>query len=408
MAHVTADRVKDSTTTTGTGNVTLSGAAPSGFQTFGAVMANSDTCFYTIADQSGSNWEVGLGTYVSATPAVARTTVIASSNANALVNFGAGTKDVFLTAPAIKFAQEDNTGTVVLPDFGTSAPTVPTGVSAQIFSRQIANRKLPAYIGPSGLDSALQPLLARNKIGYWNPPGNATTLPGVFGVTAVTAYGTATARTVAVTNLATRMRRLGYPSSTTAGTFAGARVPVLQWSCGSGSNDGSGFFMVLRWVDSDPASVAGKRAFIGVRTASSALSNVEPNTLTGVVGIAQSSTDATQWQWYAAGSSVGAYAGVGAGVGAPGGSNSGTAWELAIFCPNSVANTYYLQLTNITTGAVASTTFSGAAAVVPQSSALVCPHLFATNNATAAAVGIDICSIYIETDTTGGLSHARL
>lgn len=394
MAHVSASRVKETTTTTGTGALTLGGAA-TGFRTFSSVMAAFDSCYYVIDDGAG-NWEEGIGTYNTT---LARTIVIASSNANALVSFGAGTKSVFITAPGSAIAIEDNTGTIMLPDFGTSTPSTPIGNQANIFSRQIANRKLPAYIGPSGLDSALQPLLARNKIGYWCPPGNATTVPGVLGITAVTAYGTATARTVATTNMATRMRRIGYPSSTTAGTFAGGRVAALQWTCGSGSNNGSGFFIVMRWVDSDPASVSGKRAFIGMASVSTALTNVEPNTLTNVVGIAQSSTDATQWQWYAAGSSVGSYTGIGTTIGAPGASNSARAWELAIFCPQSTANTYYLQLTNITSGVTATTSFTGAATAVPQSTTLLCPHLFATNNATAAAVGIDICSLYVETDT---------
>lgn len=155
----------------------------------------------------------------------------------------------------------------------------------------------------------------------------------------------------------------------------------------------------MRWVDSDPAAVSGKRSFLGWRSSSGALTNVEPNTLTNVVGIAQSSTDSTQWQWYAAGSSVGSYSAVGTAIGAPGGSNSGTAWELAIFAPYSSANTFYLQLTNLTLNLSASTSFTGGATVIPQSSTLLCPHLWATNNATAAAVGIDVCSIYIETDT---------
>lgn len=100
MSHIVADRVKETTTTTGTGNVTLAGAVTA-FRAFSAVMANNDTCFYSIAHQSASEWEVGLGTFVSATPALARTTVIASSNAGSAVNFSAGTKDVFITSPAV-------------------------------------------------------------------------------------------------------------------------------------------------------------------------------------------------------------------------------------------------------------------------------------------------------------------
>lgn len=96
MALVLKDRVKETTTTTGTGTVTLAGAA-AGFQSF-SVVGNGNTCYYCIA--GGAEWEVGVGTYTSAGTTLARTTVLESSNAGSLVNFSAGTKDVFLTYPA--------------------------------------------------------------------------------------------------------------------------------------------------------------------------------------------------------------------------------------------------------------------------------------------------------------------
>ncbi len=98
MAFVLADRVKETTTTAGTGTVTLDGAS-TGYQSFAAI-GNSNTTYYTIAGQSSSEWEVGIGTYNSSGTTLARTTVISSSNAGALVNFSAGTKDVFVTYPA--------------------------------------------------------------------------------------------------------------------------------------------------------------------------------------------------------------------------------------------------------------------------------------------------------------------
>lgn len=98
MAFVLADRVRETTTTTGTGTVTLAGAV-TGFQTFAAI-GNANITYYTIAGQGTSEWEVGIGTYTSAGTTLSRTTVLASSNAGALVNFSAGTKDVFCDYPA--------------------------------------------------------------------------------------------------------------------------------------------------------------------------------------------------------------------------------------------------------------------------------------------------------------------
>ena len=98
MAFVLADRVKETTTTTGTGTVTLGGAA-TGFQSFSAI-GNGNNTYYTIAGQGTAEWEVGIGTYTSSGTTLSRDTVLSSSNSGSKVNFSAGTKDVFVTYPA--------------------------------------------------------------------------------------------------------------------------------------------------------------------------------------------------------------------------------------------------------------------------------------------------------------------
>lgn len=100
MTFVVADRVKETTTTTGTGTITLAGAA-TGYQSF-SVIGNGNTTYYTIAGQTGSEWEVGLGTYTSSGTTLSRDTVLASSNSGSLVNFSAGTKDVWCDYPALR------------------------------------------------------------------------------------------------------------------------------------------------------------------------------------------------------------------------------------------------------------------------------------------------------------------
>jgi hypothetical protein len=112
MALVIADRVKETTTTTGTGTVTLLGAS-TGYQSFAAV-GNGNTTYYTIAGQTSSEWEVGIGTYTSSGTTLSRTTVLASSNSGSLVNFSAGTKDVFVTYPAEKSVNQDASGNVAI------------------------------------------------------------------------------------------------------------------------------------------------------------------------------------------------------------------------------------------------------------------------------------------------------
>ena len=97
MALAVYDRVRETTAVVGTNDAVLLGAV-TGFQSF-AVVGTTNTCYYTIADQSG-NWEVGLGTYNSVGPTMERTTVLSSSAGGAKVSFPAGTKDIFLTYPA--------------------------------------------------------------------------------------------------------------------------------------------------------------------------------------------------------------------------------------------------------------------------------------------------------------------
>jgi hypothetical protein len=100
MAFVIADRVRESSVTTGTGSIALAGAVI-GYRAFSSVLSTGDTTYYTIADQGGANWEVGIGTFTSPST-LARTTILSSSNSGSVVTFTAGTKDVFISLPASK------------------------------------------------------------------------------------------------------------------------------------------------------------------------------------------------------------------------------------------------------------------------------------------------------------------
>jgi len=115
MALVVADRVKETTATTGTGTVSLAGA-PTGFQTFVAGVGNSNTTYYAIVDAATGAFEIGIGTVTDGTPdTLARTTILESSNSDNAVNFGSGSKDVFCTQPAGKAVYLDASGNVSIP-----------------------------------------------------------------------------------------------------------------------------------------------------------------------------------------------------------------------------------------------------------------------------------------------------
>ena len=118
MAFVVKDRVKQSTTTTGTGSIVLNGTV-SGFQTFANALSDGDTTYYAIFEVSTNEWEVGVGTWTESTTTLARTTVLASSNSNSAIDLSAQA-EVFITQPAGKAAFFDPSGDLTLVQDPTS------------------------------------------------------------------------------------------------------------------------------------------------------------------------------------------------------------------------------------------------------------------------------------------------
>ena len=113
MALIVADRVKQESTTTGTGTFTLSGGVD-GFQNFSDVCSTNDTMYYVIQEKIGTDFEVGHGTFNSSGQ-LERTNILQSSNSDNAVNFGAGTKDVFITYPADKAVFQNYDGSITIP-----------------------------------------------------------------------------------------------------------------------------------------------------------------------------------------------------------------------------------------------------------------------------------------------------
>lgn len=137
MALTVKDRVKESSTTTGTADFVLGGAA-AGFQTF-AVIGNTNTTYYAAVDQATGAWEVGVGTYSSTGPTLTRDTVLESSNSGSKVNFAAGSKDVFCTYPAERSVYLDAAGSAVsVLDIGTLGASTANITTANITAGTVA------------------------------------------------------------------------------------------------------------------------------------------------------------------------------------------------------------------------------------------------------------------------------
>ena len=143
MAFVIADRVRETTTTTGTGTINLLGAVTN-FETFAANLSNSDTTYYAIVDNTNNDFEVGVGTFTASGTTLARS-VIASSNSNNLVDFGVGTKDVFITVPASKMVVEDGSNNVSIG--GTVTASAFSGSGSGLTGVDVVNDTTPQLGG---------------------------------------------------------------------------------------------------------------------------------------------------------------------------------------------------------------------------------------------------------------------
>lgn len=230
MALVLADRVQETTTSPGTGDATLNGAV-TGFRTFSSVMANADTCYYTIADQGGANWEVGIGTYASSGNLLQRTTVLASSaGAPTKTNFSSGTQAIFITYTAARSVNLDGTGnvsalgnvssgtwqgTTIAVAYGGTGTTTSTGTGSVVLSNS------PALTTPNlGTPSAITLTNATGLPLSTGVSGTLSTSNGGTGLTSFTSGGAV------------------YATSTSALTTG--TLPVSAGGTGTTTSTGSG------------------------------------------------------------------------------------------------------------------------------------------------------------------------
>lgn len=398
MAHISKDRVRSTTTTTGTGTLTLAGTAPNGFVTFASVMATSDTCYYAATSTAGE-WEVGLGTFNSTGPTIARTTVMASSNAGAAVSWGIGTKDIYMTLPG------DET-MILLPDNSTLLPAIvtepvpPAANTLKLYSKLIAGRMMLKQVGPSGVDVVVQPFLGANRILMFSPQTGVTGTGGSAGPP-WTANGTVSHPTPATTApaISNQMKRTRYANIVTnTNQQLGPRFNAAseqQFWRGNAAGLGGFFFQSRFVVDLIAASTV--RIFAGLTSTATGSVVISDTVLNNTCGLWHDTTDplsgansfnfvtrdatTTTKQSIALTNAIAA----------------GNSYEFTMFCaPNGTTITWRLVdiVNNVTYTNSTSTT-------LPANTAFMQPQVQMSNgtaNITITTVAIGVCSIYVESD----------
>ena len=269
MAFVTADRVKDTSTTTGTGSITVSGAAPTGYRTFSAVLGAGDTFYYCIQGQTTAEFEVGVGTYSSAN-VFARTTVLASSNSGSAVSFSAGTKNVFITLAATKTLQLGPSDTLTAGSVpygtGTALAYTAAGASGQFLKSNGAGA--PTWVTASGTGTVTSVAVSGGSTGLTTSGGPVTTSGTITlaGTLAIANGGTnSTATPTAGTIPYGTGTALAYSPAGTSGqvlTSGGAGAPTWTTVTGTGTvtSVAQSFTGGLISVSGSPITAAGTLA----------------------------------------------------------------------------------------------------------------------------------------------------
>jgi hypothetical protein len=299
--------------------------------------------------------------------------------------------------PALPVDDTDWNAAHVIDDFlefpAIATPATPGAGFLRMFARSVSGRLLPAIVGPSGLDTALQPFLARNKVGLFVPIGNSTTI-AVVGLS-LSATGTANGLNVASTNLHTRMRRIGWLVTTASPTaVVGARHAAAQWTVGGQSAKLGGFHNIWRWGPDTGVANASHRAFVGMRASTAAPTDVNPSTLTNMIGLGYDAADTNMQLMHNDGSGTATKIDLGASFPKPS-TDKAHVYEVALFSPPGTTQLVGYEITDLVTDAVATGVIT---TDLPTTTTFLTPWSMMSVGGVSSVVGIAVMGIYIESD----------
>lgn len=274
-------------------------------------------------------------------------------------------------------------GRLILAPYSTTTPSAPTA-GVKLFARNLA-RNLPAFIGPSGVDSSLQPHIGINKAAWLQVTGNATTIvtPGIT----LTTIGTATAANWANTNMFTASRRLSYISAGTAGSAGGWRENVLKYAMGTA---GWGGFHVIA-VFGCLTLPAGYRQFVGLYGTAGVIGNVDPSSLLNMVGLGKDTADTNLQFMYNDGSGTATKVDTGIAMA------TSDVICFRMFSPSGSGKVYF-SVQKLNGAGTPFTADTGVSTDVPAATTGLAIQNWCNNGATASAIDPHWMNYYIETD----------
>jgi hypothetical protein len=279
-------------------------------------------------------------------------------------------------------------GRLNLGPYTSTTPSAPT-TGVTLFSRFKAGRNLPAFIGPSGLESSLQPHFAANCVSFVRPSGNGTVIASQGIV--VTATGTATAANWANTSFLASLKRISYVSAATAGSSGGMREAVLKYWRGNAAGLG-GFDIRFRFGFATISTT--RRWFVGLVGVTTALASAEPSTNANILGVGQDTADTTVQFMHKNSTAGTAVKSVGStSLSSPA---VNEVWDVRIFAaPNASSVTMSVEKLN---GGSYSEYTTGVSTDIPANTQGLALQLWANNGTTAAIIDPHLVSLYAETD----------
>lgn len=276
---------------------------------------------------------------------------------------------------------------ITLSEFATN-PTAPAANTVTVFGKSVGGRILPSFIGPSSLDSTLQPHIARNKIAFANPNGGDTTV-SLLGI-ALNATGTASARLTDATNRYGWIRKIEYLVGTAATTaVAGFHSPIANFARGTGTD--GGFHYVCRFGAATGVTTATRRLFVGMSNLVVPPTDVNPSTLLNMIGVGYDSADTNIQIMHNDG--TGTATKVNTGIVKPSADRT-NAYELSLFAPPGLTFVDY-EFTRLND----SVSFRGRIlGDLPATATFLAPRGYSSVGGTSSVTGLALMGLYIETD----------